>query len=141
MKAVLIQGGEFADRRGKLIHFNDFDMTEVKRFYLIEHPYTSIVRAWQGHRVEQKWFYVIQGRFKIVLIEPDNWEGPSDDLTPYEFTLASNDPKVLQVPGNFANGFKALEANSKIMVFSSFTVEESANDNYRFDKDKWYDWK
>ena len=38
-------------------------------------------------------------------------------------------------------GFKALEANSKMMVFSSFTVEESSNDNYRFDKDKWYDWK
>jgi dTDP-4-dehydrorhamnose 3,5-epimerase len=141
MKPDVIQGGEFEDARGRLIYFNDFHMKEVRRFYVIEHPDTSIVRAWQGHKVEQKWFYVIQGRFKIVLVEPDEWEDPSDNLTAQQFTLSSNDPKVLHVPGNFANGFKALEANSKIMVFSSLTVEESSNDNYRFDKNKWHDWK
>jgi dTDP-4-dehydrorhamnose 3,5-epimerase len=137
----IIDGLEYEDARGRLIYFNDFDMKAVKRFYMIEHPDTSIVRAWQGHKIEQKWFYVIQGNFKIVLVQLDNWEDPSDNLTPYEFNLGSNDRKILHVPGKFANGFKALEANSKMMVFSSFTVEESSNDNYRFDKDKWYNWE
>jgi len=140
MKPDVIQGGEFADNRGKLIYFNEFDMKEVKRFYIIEHPDTSIVRAWQGHKMEQKWFYVIQGSFKIILVQPDDWKSPSDHLTHKEFTLKSGNPKVLHVPGNFANGVKALEMNSKVMVFSSFTVEESSNDNYRFDKNKWYNW-
>jgi dTDP-4-dehydrorhamnose 3,5-epimerase len=115
-------------------------MKGVKRFYLIEHSDTSIVRAWQGHKVEQKWFYVIEGSFKIVLVKPDEWEDPSDNLTALQFTLSSINQQVLHVPGNFANGFKAEEENSKIIVFSSFTVEESSNDNYRFDKNKWYNW-
>ena len=137
----IIDGLEYEDERGRLIYFNDFDMKAVKRFYMIEHPDTSIVRAWQGHKIEQKWFYVIQGNFKIVLVQPDSWESPSENLKHEKFTLTSNDPQILHVPGNFANGFKALEANSKIMVFSSFTVEESSSDNYRFDKEKWYNWK
>ncbi|MEO8822511.1 MAG: hypothetical protein ABI366_02975, partial [Ginsengibacter sp.] len=70
-----------------------------------------------------------------------HWENPSKTLVTEEFTLESSDPKVLHVPGNFANGFKALAPKSKIMVFSSFTVEESSKDNFRFDKDLWYDWK
>lgn len=137
----MIQGGEFLDSRGKLLYFNDFDMKDVKRFYIIEHPDTSVVRAWQGHKVEQKWFYVLSGSLRIILVQLDNWKNPSDDLAPQEFTLTSKDPQILHAPGGFANGFKALESNSKIMIFSSFTVEESANDNYRFNKNKWYDWK
>ena len=140
-KAQIIQGGEFVDPRGKLIFFNDFDLSKVKRFYVIEHPDKEVVRAWQGHQKEEKWFYVLEGGFKIVLIKPDNWEHPSDNIEGEEFILQSGKHQVLYVPGGFANGFKALEAKSKIMVFSSFTVEESSNDNFRFDKDLWYNWK
>ena len=116
-------------------------MKDVIRFYVIEHADTLIVRAWQGHRVEQKWFYVIQGSFKVILIQPDNWENPSNELDSEEFNLTATDPRVLYVPGNYINGFKALQANSKIIVFSSFTVEESSNDSFRFEMNKWYDWK
>src|SRR5665213_1133983 len=139
--AQIIQGGSFEDSRGKLIFCNDFDLSEVKRFYLIEHPNIDTVRAWQGHQREQKWFFVVEGAFKIVLVQPDHWENPSKKLVTEEFILKSSEPKVLHVPGNYANGFKALEPKSKIMVFSSFTVQESSNDNFRFDKDLWYDWE
>jgi dTDP-4-dehydrorhamnose 3,5-epimerase len=47
----IIDGLEYEDARGRLIYFNDFDMKAVRRFYVIEHPDTSIVRAWQGHKV------------------------------------------------------------------------------------------
>lgn len=140
-KAQIIQGGNFEDSRGKLIFFNEFEMKEVKRFYLIEHPKTSIVRAWQGHRREQKWFFVVEGAFKVVLVQPDDWGNPSKTLVTEEFNLKSEEPKVLHVPGKYANGFQAMQPKSKIMVFSSFTVEESSNDNFRFDKELWYNWK
>lgn len=140
-KIAIIQGGQYEDVRGKLIFFNDFDMNEVKRFYVIEHPHTSIVRAWQGHKKEQKWFYVMKGSFKVVLVRPDNWENPSADLKANEFILRAEANQVLYIPGNFANGLKALEPESRMMVFSSFTVDESSKDNYRFDEHLWYSWK
>lgn len=140
-KATIIKGGDYEDERGKMIFCNEFDLSEVRRFYQIEHPNIDVIRAWQGHQKEQKWFFVTEGSFKIVLVQPDNWANPSKSLIAEEFILKSSEPKVLHVPGNYANGFKALEPNSKVMVFSSFTIEESANDNFRFDKDLWYDWK
>src|SRR6185312_517614 len=139
--AAIIEGGKFEDGRGMLIYFNEFDMKDVRRFYVISHPDTSIVRAWQGHKKEQKWFYVLKGSFKVVLVKPDNLENPSADLNPDEFILKAEANRVLYIPCNYANGLKALEPESRIMVFSSFTVDESSKDNYRFRQDMWYDWK
>ncbi len=140
MKSHIISGGEHVDARGKLTFFNEFDLKEVKRFYVIEPHDSNIVRAWQGHKLEQKWFYVLNGSFKIVLVKPDDWENPSDFLSADEYILTSTNLQVLYAPRGFANGFRALEMDSRIMVFSSFTVEESCDDDYRFDKEKWYDW-
>ena len=137
----IIKGGEHEDARGNLIFFNDFDMKAVKRFYIIAHPDTKAVRAWQGHKREQKWFYVIAGSFKVVIVQPDNWLQPSSDLETHEFVLKQERNEILYVPGGFANGFKALEDHSKMIVFSDFTVVESSHDNFRFDNNKWYDWK
>jgi len=139
-KVGIIAGGEFVDARGKLIFFNDFDLASVKRFYIIVHPDTEVVRAWQGHQKEEKWFYPLDGAFKIVLVQPDNWENPSSNLTIEEYVLESYQQQILHIPGGYANGFKALKSKSRIIVFSSFTVEESANDNFRFDKSLWYRW-
>jgi dTDP-4-dehydrorhamnose 3,5-epimerase-like enzyme len=140
-RANLLHGGEFEDARGKLIFFNDFDLTAVKRFYIIEHPDIEVIRAWQGHQKEEKWFYVLDGAFKLVLVQPDDWENPSLKLNTEEFVLEASQQKLLHVPGGYANGFKALKSKSRIIVFSSFTVEESAKDNFRFDKNDWYNWE
>ncbi len=137
----IIQGGTHEDERGRLIFFNEFDMAGVRRFYVIEHTSVEIVRAWQGHKKEEKWFCVISGGFKVALVQPDDWEKPSVELKPEEYVLKAEDNRVLYIPGGWANGFKALSAGSKMMVFSSFTVDESSNDNFRFDKSMWYDWK
>ena len=136
----LIRGGQHTDERGTLTFFNDFDLKIVKRFYVIDHPDTTVVRAWQAHKAEQKWFYVIAGKFKVVIVQPDNWEHPSNDLEVYEYTLKSEEAHILHIPGGVANGFKALQPNSKMIVFSDFTVEESSNDSYRFQNEVWYDW-
>lgn len=137
---TIIQGGIHQDERGKLSFVNDFDLLQVKRYYIIEHIDINVVRAWQGHRKEQKWFQVITGSFQIALVQPDNWENPSEDLKVKKYVLNANNNQVLYIPGNFANGFKAVEENSKMIVFSDFSIEESANDNFRFDNNKWLDW-
>lgn len=137
----VIRGGEHVDTRGKLSFFNDFDMKLIRRFYVIEHPDTSVVRAWQAHKIEQKWFHVLDGSFKIILIQPDNWVNPSEDLPHVEFILKKNDTQIIHVPGGFASGFKAIEPNSRLLVFSDFAMADAGSDDYRFDKNLWYNWE
>ena len=140
LEPKLIHSRHHIDERGKITFFNDFDLKLVRRLYLIDHPNPAVVRAWQAHKLEQKWFYVIGGSFKVVIVQPDDWEHPSNDLKTHEYTLRSEESHVLHIPGGLANGFKALQPNSKMIVFSNFTVEESSNDNFRFNKEMWYDW-
>ena len=95
----LIHGGQHTDERGTVSFVNDFDMAPVKRFYIIEHPDTTIARAWQAHKKEQKWFYVVAGSFKVVLVKPDDWEKPSENDMVQEFILKSGMNQVLHIPG------------------------------------------
>lgn len=140
MHTSLIQGSIHRDNRGVLTFFNDFDMSAVKRFYILEHFDKSVIRAWQGHTAERKWFYVMEGSFKVILVEPDNWNNPSDNLPYQEFFLAATHNEILHIPKGIATGFQALDAHAKMMVFSDVILEDSINDDYRFDKDLWYKW-
>jgi dTDP-4-dehydrorhamnose 3,5-epimerase len=44
------------------------------------------------------------------------------------------------IPGGYANGFKALEDNSRLLAFSNLSLEESRQDDYRFEKNMWKNW-
>lgn len=136
----LIEGGIHDDERGTIAFVNDFDLSEVVRFYRITHPKTSIVRAWQGHQKESKWFHCYQGSFLIKLMKIDKWETPSKDLIPQVFELKNSQSQVLYIPPGYASGFKALEKNSSLMVFSDMTVENSMEDDFRFEKNYWFNW-
>lgn len=140
LKPNLISGGNHKDDRGIISFVNDFRLDQVKRFYTIEHLDVNVVRAWQGHKIEQKWFYVVAGSFELFVVGPDHWESPSDDLEVNEFGLSEINSQILHVPGGYATGFRALEAQSKLIVFSDLTVEQSSNDNYRFEQCLWHDW-
>ena len=140
MHPELIIGGVHSDNRGELTFFNDFDMSPVKRFYIAANFDDTVVRAWQGHQREQKWFYVLEGSFKVVLVKPDDWTYPSDELHYQKFILQAKNNEILNVPAGFVNGFQAIEPSSKLMVFSDASLSESINDDYRFDKNLWYHW-
>lgn len=135
-----INGDEYRDSRGVLISFSDFKLDPIKRVYIIENANTDVIRAWQGHKKEQKWFYVIAGSFKIVLLKPDDWLVPSAKIDYQLFNMLATENKVIHIPGGFVNGFKAEEPNSRLMIFSDYTLEESIRDDFRFDKDLWYNW-
>ncbi len=136
----VIAGGEFSDARGKISYVNDFLLERVKRFYIIEHPSTEVVRAWQAHKYEEKWFYVIEGSFVVSWVKIDNWETPSADLKSEYRNLTSSKSEILHIPGGFANGFKALNPSSKLLIFSNFTTEESSGDIFRYDSRLWFNW-
>lgn len=136
----LIKGGTFQDERGTMRFANDFLMDLVKRMYIIEPRDTTVIRAWQAHKEEQKWFFVLEGSFEVKLVQPDNWELPSKKLPVQSLTLAALSNEVLHIPGGYANGFKALEAGSKLLVFSDTEIKHASEDNYRFDKDYWDCW-
>ena len=133
----LIEGGIFSDNRGKLFHVNEFDMSLVKRFYAVENFPENPFRAWQAHQKESKWFFVVRGSFLIGLVLPDNWENPSPNLHVERLILTEAESKVLFIPPGYANGIKALEESSKLMVFSNFTIQEAATDNIKFDINTW----
>lgn len=137
----IIHGGNHKDERGTVSFFNEFDLLPVRRFYVIEHPDVIVVRAWQAHKIEQKWFYVIAGSFKIVIVKPEEWLGAFEEINSQEFILRKGDDRILYVPGGFANGFKALEPGSQLMVFSDFPLSRAGSDDFRFDKSLWYDWE
>ena len=137
---AIITGGSFTDGRGTLSFVNKFDLLPARRFYIIEHPDASVVRAWQAHKREQKWFYVIDGSFKMVIVKPADWVPTGEKQYLQEFQLYAGDNKLLHVPGGYASGFRALEPGSKLLVFSEFATADAASDEFRFDKDLWYDW-
>jgi dTDP-4-dehydrorhamnose 3,5-epimerase-like enzyme len=137
----LIDGGIFQDERGTLRFVNDFNFSDVKRFYQIENSSFDIVRAWQGHKVENKYFFVTSGSFIVCCVNINDWDNPSPDLPVEKIVLTANDSSILMIPAGYANGFKALEGGSKLIVFSSNTLEEANDDDYRFDADMWVNWE
>lgn len=81
-RPIIIKGGSFSDERGTMRFVNDFRFNDVQRFYLIKHPDPSVVRAWQGHQFEKKYFYPISGSFAIAWVKIDDFKNPSTDLIP-----------------------------------------------------------
>jgi dTDP-4-dehydrorhamnose 3,5-epimerase-like enzyme len=133
----IIQGKKFSDERGTVSFINDFNMSEVKRMYAITHPDTHIIRAWQGHRKEKKWYFPIKGSFMVNIIKPDDWTAPSGDLIAEVFEIEASNNQVLFIPGGYATGFRALQPDSTLMIYSDSTLDESMQDDFRFDKNYW----
>lgn len=139
-KPTIIKGKVFSDERGSLRFVNGFDFSDVKRFYTIQNKSTEIIRAWQGHKIENKYFFVSSGSFLICCVKIDDWKKPSKDLLVEKFMLLAGDSQILMVPAGYANGIKALEENSKLLVFSSNSLEDAKEDDYRYPADWWFDW-
>lgn len=76
----LLKGSSHEDTRGTLIYNNDFDATAIKRIYVIENTTADVIRAWQGHQIEQRWFSALKGSFKIELIAIADWNRPNKKI-------------------------------------------------------------
>jgi dTDP-4-dehydrorhamnose 3,5-epimerase len=139
-KPKIIEGGFFEDNRGEMRFVNEFKFTDIVRFYFIKHIKTDIIRAWQGHRYEQKYFYPISGSFVIAWVKIDNFEKPSPDLIPDYHIVTSKKSELIYIPKGYANGIRALTPNSELMIFSDTEVEQSVKDKIRYNSSLWFDW-
>ena len=48
---------------------------------------------------------------------------------------------VLAVEKNCCTGIRALEKGASLFVFSDKTLEEAKGDDFRFDKNYWFNWE
>ena len=140
MEAVVIQGGIHKDSRGIVRYVNEENPGKYRRFYLITHPDTNTVRAWQGHKIEEKAFYVITGSFIIAIVNPAKFEHPDENERPVFYKLTDKNHSYLRVPGGNYTGIKALSPGSTLLVLSSLDLTASKNDDFRQPLEKWVDW-
>ncbi|WP_394333362.1 cupin domain-containing protein [Sinomicrobium oceani] len=134
----LIKGGCYEDERGRLDFNNDINALLAKRIYIIRNVDSEFVRAWQGHKIERRWFSSINGAFEIKLIRIDNWESPSKDLQQRMFVLKGNGMDILAVPPGYVSSIQALEKDSKLLVMVDHALGE-VKDEYRYDVDYFND--
>lgn len=132
-----IVGGKFQDKRGILRYVNDFSFDEIERFYLLTHPDVNTIRAWQGHKDESKYFFTIEGKFLVNLIQIDNWDEPSKELGVDSTVLSAASNIILHVPPGYVNGIRALEPDSTLLVFSNKTLAQSQEDDFRYPTEYW----
>lgn len=136
-KLEKIQGKIFHDVRGSVSFVSDFSFKDVKRFYQVENINTEFIRAFHGHMKEAKYVYVVAGAILLCTVFLDDEKTPSKDNKVEKFILKADDPQIIYIPPSYANGFKALEPKSKVVFFSTTTLEESQKDDYRFPADYW----
>jgi dTDP-4-dehydrorhamnose 3,5-epimerase-like enzyme len=134
MKPKLIKGSCHSDQRGFLFYNNDFDATLIKRIYIIENKAIDFIRGWQGHQIEQRWFSAISGKFKIELIQIDNWEKPSKNLDVHTIQIDSQSLNVIHIPNGYVSSIQSLEPDSKLLVMADYLLGE-IEDDFRFDID------
>ncbi len=137
----ILTGGLAVDDRGLVSFVNGFGFEGVKRFYAVANHSPGFVRAWHGHRHEAKYVYVSQGSALVCAVKVDDWNAPSPDLPVFRYVLSAAKPSVLFIPPGYANGFMSLTADAQLLFFSTLTVEESQDDDIRFDSRFWNPWE
>ena len=134
---TLIEGGIAVDARGQVSFVNGFGFKDVVRFYMVENSAEEPVRAFHGHMKEAKYVFVPSGSALVAAVKLDDAKTPSTHEIPQRFVLSAKKPSVLYIPGGYANGFRAMEANTRVIFFATASVEESKADDYRFPHDYW----
>lgn len=139
-KIKLIDAGVAIDDRGELIFCNNFDMSKVKRFYHITNFLNPFVRAWHGHKKEEKFIIVTKGSALLAAVEIDDWDKPSKDLKIEKFILNDKSPKLIHIPQGYAHGYKTLLPDTRLTIFSTLSLKESQEDDFRYDSRYWDPW-
>lgn len=128
---MLIKGDLSVDDRGIVTFVNDFDFKDVKRFYMVQNHQKGFVRAWHGHKKEGKYVFVVSGAAIVACVPLEGkWE-----LT--RVVLSADKPQVVYIPPGNYNGFKTLTDDTKVIFYSTSSLEESKDDDIRERADRW----
>jgi len=140
-KPKIIDGGLSIDDRGQVTFVNDFSFKDVKRFYMVSNHAAGFVRAWHAHKKEAKYVFVADGAALVGLVPINNWKKPSKGVMVERYVLSSGAPKLLYIPPGYANGFMSLTSDTQLIFYSTSTLEESLNDDFRYDSRYWDIWQ
>ena len=137
----IIEGALCVDDRGAVFFVNDFNFEGVKRFYIVTNHRSGFIRAWHAHRREAKYVTVVQGSAVVGAVRIDDWEEPSKETNIHRYVLSDDKPGMVYIPAGCANGFMSLTADAKLLFFSTATLEESREDDVRYDAHYWDPWQ
>jgi dTDP-4-dehydrorhamnose 3,5-epimerase len=126
-----------SDLRGQVRFNNEASLTEFKRFYIIENSRELPMRGWHGHKFETKGFVCLEGSVRIGGVEILDWSKPEKSTQVFSADLFAGDLDFFYLPSGFANAILSLSPVSRVMVFSSSTLQESQADDYRFPAETW----
>lgn len=126
---LVINLNRFVDDRGVLdALFNDDLPFTAKRAYFIITP-RGVIRGMHGHKAEWKALYVTAGHMKVVVSDMQ--------LTHCNtFSLSDKLPQLLVIPNNLYHGFMSLSEETRVLILSSATLDESKKDDYRLSPHK-----
>jgi dTDP-4-dehydrorhamnose 3,5-epimerase-like enzyme len=137
VEPIKLSGTSHVDARGLLLFNNQAVLTEFKRMYSIENAPEKPFRGWHGHKFEAKGFICLEGRVRIGGVRIDDWTKPSAELNVFSEELEAGSMDFVYLPAGYANAILSLEGGSTVLVFSSSTLTESKEDDYRFDPGLW----
>jgi len=125
------------DDRGFLyqIYGNLGEYPPIKRIYVVGNHSRGVIRGFHKHRGEYKFFFVVSGSAKFVVVRE---RGRFLDT----FVLSPKQPAVLVVPPGHFHGWISLADDTTIVGMSNYTLAESKKDDIREDpfvygKDIW----
>lgn len=133
----IIQGERHTDVRGSISFANRFDMSAVRRHYIITHYDSYTIRAWQGHFLECKWMKCLEGSFIINLVKPGDLHQPLGTEKIEVIKLSAHQGDVLYIPGGYFTGIKSDGNKASLLVFSNLFLDESKHDDFRKESDFW----
>lgn len=139
-KPKIIEGGLSVDDRGCVTFVNQFDFKDIKRFYVVENHRANIVRAWHAHKKEVKYVFAVRGTAQVAAVAVDDWKKPSKNAKVFRYVLSAKMPQLLYIPKGFANGFMSLTPDTQLIFYSTSTLKESLNDDFRYDSRYWDIW-
>ena len=129
---LLIIGGKNSDRRGQIFHVNNFDLSPIKRIYIIENKNIFINRGWKGHMIENRWFFCSKGSVEIKIAAISSFlSNKKNELT--KFTLSEDDLNILCVPKGHATMVRQISDKSRLVAMSDFKLGVSNDEDLRWE--------
>lgn len=120
------------DDRGVVTHCNEFQLAGVRRFYTVANHRQGFVRAWHGHKEHDTFLWPIVGTWMPVFV---SMEMPLVKAEPRGYTIDHS--SILHIPAGWYHGHKNLTADAVLGVFSTATIEQAMEDDYRLAWDCW----
>lgn len=134
MNVKLIKGGKNQDARGQIFHVNDFDVSLVKRIYIIENKTIFQNRGWKGHKIENRWFFCSKGSIEIRVASINSLE-TKKNIYGEKFILGENNLDILFVPKGFATLIRQVQSESRIVAMSDYFLGVSNDEDLRWEHD------